>query len=148
LSVGKIDLKRRIVGKGKRHFGNMKARSKNLRSRRLGHLDICLLDVVDTTTILVGQDVRYSLVDGSTYIVEVGIEGCCRRMQCQTLHARSNGWSGEPSMLCLYIFRIPWALELNMWTQGMNHPIAYKVSFRQFEMQLDALAHLGTTECT
>jgi hypothetical protein len=38
LSTGKIDLKRRIVGKGKRHCGSMKTRSKNLRSRKLGAL--------------------------------------------------------------------------------------------------------------
>jgi hypothetical protein len=45
-SIGNIDLKRRIIGKGRSQCGSMKTIFDILRSIILGHLDKCWLEIV------------------------------------------------------------------------------------------------------
>jgi len=54
----------------------MKTRSENLRSKRLGKLDKCWLDIVGMKISLVGEDVRHFPTNGNKCISWEGAEGC------------------------------------------------------------------------
>jgi hypothetical protein len=81
LSTGKIDLKRRTVGKGGRHCGNIKTRSTTVRNEILEHSDVYFLDIFGMETTLVGEDVKPPPTNGSKCTPKTGLKGCRRWLQ-------------------------------------------------------------------